>query len=68
MPGEFDAFVIRQASCCLICERRTAILCVDHDHVTGEVRGVLCRTCNVQLGIIEKPGWLGRALEYIACR
>lgn len=54
-----------QKSLCAICERRVDRLDVDHCHVTGEVRGLLCRGCNMALGIIDRPNWLPKALEYL---
>ncbi|HVF04881.1 MAG TPA: endonuclease VII domain-containing protein [Frankiaceae bacterium] len=46
---EVKEMVAAQGGTCAICRVRPAEH-VDHDHETGEVRGVLCFTCNVGLG------------------
>lgn len=51
---EYDLLYAKQKGRCAVChthqsELRTA-LCVDHDHKTGRVRGLLCHKCNVGIG------------------
>lgn len=42
------------------------LLGVDHDHVTGEVRGMLCSRCNVALGMLDdNPDRIRKLLSYI---
>ena len=39
----------RQGNKCPLCERTfgtKVVACLDHDHVTGLVRGVFCKNCN----------------------
>lgn len=46
---EFDEMILTRGGMCDICEK-SAKLCVDHDHNTGKIRGLLCSPCNVSLG------------------
>lgn len=41
-------------------------LYVDHDHLTGKVRGLLCRNCNLAIGYFEdKSECLKKAILYL---
>jgi hypothetical protein len=56
---DYDGILARQGGVCAICReaRRSdgsgRRLAVDHDHETGEVRGLLCGSCNRALGRLE---------------
>jgi hypothetical protein len=51
---------------CAICAEEPAVH-IDHNHLTGEVRGALCRGCNQGLGHLkDDPEILRAAIEYLA--
>jgi hypothetical protein len=54
--AQYDAMLVSQDGKCAICRRENINkrLAVDHNHVTGKVRGLLCVRCNVWLGVYEK--------------
>jgi hypothetical protein len=66
---EYDAMFEAQGGMCAICgeprpEERT--LHVDHDHETGEIRGLLCFRCNNALGDLRDDYELfQRAADYL---
>lgn len=57
---QYNEMLERQEELCAICqEPETATLrgtvrrlCVDHDHETGHVRGLLCTRCNTGIGLL----------------
>jgi hypothetical protein len=68
--ADFDALMDAQDGRCAICGRSdnpgSRRLHIDHDHTTGEVRGLLCHNCNSLLGHAkDDPTILARAIAYL---
>lgn len=60
----------RQENKCAICGGEPKFprsrLCVDHNHITGVFRGLLCGHCNTALGLMsDNPEILEAAARYI---
>lgn len=54
-----------QEGCCAVCGAGGKLV-VDHSHVTGAVRGLLCSACNTGLGLFkDSPVRLRNAIEYL---
>lgn len=56
-----------QKGLCAICENKpTSTPCIDHDHATLKVRGMLCNNCNVGIGRLKDSIFLlERAISYL---
>lgn len=54
--SEYDKILKRQNGKCVICEGEPGLrrLHVDHDHMTGKVRGLLCHSCNTAIGLLKE--------------
>ena len=69
---EFAALEKEQKGLCAICEQLPTgdlYLSVDHDHITGKVRGLLCKRCNSGIAFLnEDISILGKAIHYLATR
>lgn len=56
---EYLDLVHAQHNKCAICNiefdpsSKETVACVDHDHQTGKVRGLLCRQCNSAIGLLH---------------
>jgi hypothetical protein len=67
--AKYSDLLLRQSGLCSICKEpppEGKALNVDHDHETGEVRSLLCGSCNRGLGLFkDSPEVLLAAHEYL---
>lgn len=67
--ADYLGMLLSQQGTCAICnreERHGKRLSVDHDHQTGQIRGLLCSDCNFGLGNFgDDPDTLLRAVDYL---
>lgn len=67
---EYDRLFKAQDGRCAICgvtrEALTRNLAVDHDHITGKIRGLLCNICNRGIGYLRDDVLvLTKAIQYL---
>ena len=59
---------LKNITCCQICNKKKP-LHLDHDHSTGEYRGMLCVNCNTALGgFKDDVKLLNKAIEYLTIK
>lgn len=71
--AEADKLIEEQEGKCAACgglpsnvDAPRSRLVIDHDHITGEVRGALCNTCNLVLGMVsDDPERLHSLINYL---
>lgn len=72
-PEEFMAMLVAQDYKCPVCAEELSLdagrgknACIDHDHVSGQIRGILCSSCNRAIGLLKESILiLGNAVEYM---
>ena len=66
---DYDKLLALQNGVCAICKLTCSSgnsLSVDHDHKTGKIRALLCRSCNFSLGLMkEDPALMRAAADYL---
>jgi hypothetical protein len=67
---EYEKLLKMQEGKCAICDgipqENSNMLAVDHCHLTGKIRGLLCMRCNRAIGLFrDDPQLLRRSLEYL---
>lgn len=68
--AEYDTMLDSQQGRCAICgttePSNAGRFHVDHNHISGEVRGLLCSSCNMGIGKLQdSPIILRSALKYL---
>ena len=55
---QYNEMFVEQGGCCAVCGKHQTelnkALAVDHNHITGKVRQLLCGNCNTSLGLMNE--------------
>lgn len=69
---QYNTLLLTQDGKCAVCGNENIVngkhkmLCVDHNHETGKVRGLLCDNCNRALGQVhDQPDILLKLASYL---
>lgn len=64
---QYENMKAEQGDACMLCGAAPEEgLHIDHDHTSKQVRGLLCRQCNLGLGMFkDNPGLLRLAAAYV---
>lgn len=67
---QFDKMLEAQHGVCAICHTEWGVgrkgPFIDHDHITGAVRGLLCNSCNTGIGLLkDDPVIMQSAITYL---
>lgn len=65
---EFWSIYEEQDGTCPVCDKAIEAedSAIDHNHKTGEVRGILCKSCNRALGLLgDNPDTMFRGFTYL---
>lgn len=69
---DYNLMLEQQDNKCAICQREASTeqyktFNIDHNHKTGEIRGLLCNNCNTGLGLFKDDVvLLNKAIEYLS--
>jgi hypothetical protein len=69
-PEEYEELLAEQLNRCACCgssdPKRKAGFVIDHDHLTGLIRGLLCHSCNIGIGQLgDSISGLTNAVDYL---
>lgn len=65
--ADFERMLAKCEGVCEICGGPPGRnrLDIDHCHISGKVRGLLCNVCNTRLAWLEDTEWVAKAQDYL---
>lgn len=63
----YELMLAAQCGCCALCGKPPGRyrLAVDHNHMTGNLRKLLCAGCNTRISALDDPVFKAKAIAYL---